>query len=108
MALYPNQAGKLNEVKGKPFKLERDIQKFFEQNLSVVMGLELVQLALRSAESKISISSVITLQHSIIFSPYYLYTPILCFVTYWLHDYILIDMENVNAVLLRTFLSKIL
>lgn len=60
MALYPNQAGKLNEVKGKPFKLEKDIQKFFEQNLSVVMGLELVKLALRSAESKVSISSVIT------------------------------------------------
>ena len=43
MALYTNQAGKLNEVKEKAFKLEKDIQKIFEGNLSEIMGLELVK-----------------------------------------------------------------
>jgi len=43
MALYTNQTGKLKEVKEKPFKLEKDIQKVFEENLSAVMGLELVK-----------------------------------------------------------------
>ena len=37
MALYINQTGKLKEVKEKPFKLEKDIQKVFEANLPVVM-----------------------------------------------------------------------
>jgi predicted transport protein len=43
MALYQNQSGKLTEVKEKPFKLEKDIQKVFETNLSAIMGLELVK-----------------------------------------------------------------
>lgn len=43
MALYINQTGKLREVKEKPFKLEKDIQKVFEANLSNIMGLELVK-----------------------------------------------------------------
>jgi predicted transport protein len=43
MALYINQTGKLSEVKEKPFKLEKDIQKVFEANLSDIMGLELVK-----------------------------------------------------------------
>jgi len=43
MALYTNQTGKLKEVKEKPFKLEKDIQKVFEANLSALMGLELVK-----------------------------------------------------------------
>ena len=43
MALYTNQTGKLKEVKEKPFKLEKDIQKVFEENLSPIMGLELVK-----------------------------------------------------------------
>ena len=34
MALYIKQTGKLKEVKEKPFKLEKDIQKVFEANLS--------------------------------------------------------------------------
>jgi len=37
MALYTNQTGKLKEVKEKPFKLEKDIQKVFEENLSAIM-----------------------------------------------------------------------
>jgi len=41
MALYINQTGKLKEVKEKPFKLEKDIQKVFETNLHAIMGLEL-------------------------------------------------------------------
>jgi hypothetical protein len=36
MALYTNQTGKLKEVKEKPFKLEKDIQKVFEENLSAL------------------------------------------------------------------------
>ncbi|MBN8833448.1 MAG: hypothetical protein ABS68_01040 [Niastella sp. SCN 39-18] len=43
MALYTNQTGKLKEVKEKPFKLEKDIQKVFEENLSDIMGLVLVK-----------------------------------------------------------------
>lgn len=43
MALYINQTGKLKEVKEKPFKLEKDIQKVFESNLYSIMGLELVK-----------------------------------------------------------------
>ena len=43
MALYINQTGKLKEVKEKPFKLEKDIQKVFETNLYAIMGLELVK-----------------------------------------------------------------
>ena len=43
MALYQNQSGKLNEVKEKPFKLEKDIQKVFEENLFTIMGLVLVK-----------------------------------------------------------------
>ncbi len=43
MALYLNQTGKLKEVKEKPFKLEKDIQKVFEANLYAIMGLELVK-----------------------------------------------------------------
>lgn len=43
MSLYINQTGKLKEVKEKPFKLEKDIQKVFESNLPAIMGLELVK-----------------------------------------------------------------
>lgn len=43
MALYTNQTGKLKEVKEKPFKLEKGIQKVFEENLSAIMGLVLVK-----------------------------------------------------------------
>lgn len=43
MALYINQTGILKEVKEKHFKLEKDIQKIFEANLSAIMGLELVK-----------------------------------------------------------------
>ena len=43
MALYINHTGKLREVKEKPFKLEKDIQKVFEANLYDIMGLELVK-----------------------------------------------------------------
>jgi len=43
MTLYINQTGKLKEVKEKPFKLEKDIQKLFEANIFSIMGLELVK-----------------------------------------------------------------
>lgn len=43
MALYTNTNGTLQEVKEKPFRLERDIQKIFEANLPMMMGLEMVK-----------------------------------------------------------------
>ena len=43
MKIYVNKKGKLVEVKPKPFKLEREIQKLFEDNLNALMGLNLVR-----------------------------------------------------------------
>lgn len=43
MVLYSKNSGILTEVKEKPFKLERDIQKLFEANIFSIMGLELVK-----------------------------------------------------------------
>ena len=43
MPLYINQNSKLKEVEEKAFKLEREIQKVFEDNLDIVMGLSLVK-----------------------------------------------------------------
>jgi predicted transport protein len=43
MPLFSHQSGKLKVVKEKPFKLERDIQRLFETNLQVIMGLDLVR-----------------------------------------------------------------
>lgn len=43
MTLYLNTTGKLKEVKEKPFKLEKDIQKLFEANLDTVMNLQFVK-----------------------------------------------------------------
>lgn len=43
MKIYTNKKGKLVEVKPKPFKLEREIQKLFEDNLNALMGLNLVR-----------------------------------------------------------------
>jgi predicted transport protein len=53
MALYINQTGNLKEVKEKPFKLEKDIQKVFEANLSGIMGLELVKSELTIKNKRI-------------------------------------------------------
>jgi len=43
MTIYKNSNGSLEEVQEKPFKLERDIQTVFEQNLQEVMALKLVR-----------------------------------------------------------------
>lgn len=43
MTLYANTNGLLKEVTEKPFKLERDIQTLFENNLNEVMSLTLVR-----------------------------------------------------------------
>ena len=43
MTLYINEEGNFKEIKEKSFKLEKDIQKVFETNLSAIMGLELVK-----------------------------------------------------------------
>ncbi|WP_157208910.1 DUF5655 domain-containing protein [Mariniflexile maritimum] len=43
MILYNNNSNILNQVKVKPFKLEREIQNIFESNLYEIMGLQLVK-----------------------------------------------------------------
>ena len=43
MALYKDKKGKLKAAEEKKFKLEKDIQKIFEANLSAMMGLELIK-----------------------------------------------------------------
>jgi len=43
MPIYLNQNNKLTEVEEKTFKLEREIQKVFEENLTTLMGLTLVK-----------------------------------------------------------------
>ena len=43
MKIYANKNGKLVEAKPKVFKLERDIQRLFEDNLQTLMGLTLVR-----------------------------------------------------------------
>lgn len=43
MNLYNLNKTKLSQLKEKPFKLEREIQQLFEQNLTQITGLELVQ-----------------------------------------------------------------
>lgn len=43
MNLYNLNKTKLAQLKEKPFKLEREIQNLFEQNLEQIMGLELVK-----------------------------------------------------------------
>lgn len=43
MILYSTQNNHLQEIKEKPFRLEKEIQTIFEANLSCIMGLELVR-----------------------------------------------------------------
>ncbi|MBD3638525.1 MAG: hypothetical protein HUJ25_14325 [Crocinitomicaceae bacterium] len=43
MGIYANKQGTLNQIKEAPFKLEREIQLLFEQNLNTIMGLVLVK-----------------------------------------------------------------
>ena len=43
MKIYANKNDKLVEIKPKAFKLERDIQRLFEDNLHTLMGLTLVR-----------------------------------------------------------------
>lgn len=43
MILYNNTSTQLNQIKEKPFKLEKEIQNIFEENLQNIMGLELVK-----------------------------------------------------------------
>ncbi len=44
MALYRNTSNQLEAIKEKPFKLEKEIQRLFENNLIAIMGLTLVLL----------------------------------------------------------------
>jgi len=43
MGIYANKQGTLTPIKESPFKLEREIQLLFEQNLNTIMGLVLVK-----------------------------------------------------------------
>lgn len=43
MILYLNHTGKLNEIKERNFKLEKDIQKLFESNLINITGLQFIK-----------------------------------------------------------------
>lgn len=43
MVLYHKNKGSFAEVKEKPFKLEKDLQQLFEENLSSIMNLTLVK-----------------------------------------------------------------
>jgi predicted transport protein len=43
MDLYKLDKAKLEEIKNKPFRLERDIQNIFEQNLDSIFALQLVK-----------------------------------------------------------------
>ncbi|TRX70720.1 DUF5655 domain-containing protein [Carboxylicivirga sp. M1479] len=43
MPLYKINKGKIDQIKERPFKLERDIQNLFESNLNTIMGLDLVK-----------------------------------------------------------------
>lgn len=43
MQLYQQQKGTLSDLKEKPFKLEKDIQKLFEANLEQITGFKFVQ-----------------------------------------------------------------
>ena len=43
MALFKNTSSKLEGIKENQFKLEREIQRLFENNLPLIMGLELVK-----------------------------------------------------------------
>lgn len=43
MILYRQTQHQLNDIKEKPFKLEKEIQKLFETNLSIIMNIELVK-----------------------------------------------------------------
>lgn len=43
MILYNNNSSTLNQIKEKPFKLEREIQSVFEKNIQEVMSLKLVK-----------------------------------------------------------------
>ena len=43
MILYNNTTLQLQQVKEKPFKLESEIQKIFENNLQLIMGLQIVR-----------------------------------------------------------------
>lgn len=43
MTIYKITGEALTEIKEKPFALERDIQRLFERNLSLIMGLQFVK-----------------------------------------------------------------
>jgi predicted transport protein len=43
MSIYKNHNGSISQIKEKPFKLEKEIQHLFEDNLNTIMGLELVK-----------------------------------------------------------------
>ena len=53
-------------IKEKPFKLERDIQNVFENNLTTIMGLTLVKSEFSIKNKRIDTLAFGTLQSSIV------------------------------------------
>jgi len=43
MPIYSSDKNPITLIREKPFKLERDIQSFFEENLGTIMSLQLVK-----------------------------------------------------------------
>jgi hypothetical protein len=58
MQLFKNNKQTLSSLKEKPFKLEKDIQRLFEQNLESIANLKLIQ-----SEFTIKSNRIDTLAH---------------------------------------------
>ena len=58
MALFKSTSTKLEVVKESPFKLEREIQRLFENNLPLIMGLEFVKSEFTSKNKRMSNNNI--------------------------------------------------
>ena len=58
MPIFLNYNNTLEEIKEKPFKLEKDIQRLFEANLAAIMGLALVKSECQKLGVNVAISQV--------------------------------------------------
>lgn len=69
MALYKyNTSGVFSEIKEKPFKLERDIQRMFETNMSEIMGLEMIKSEFTIKDRRIDIRLPLILNRRLLLS----------------------------------------
>lgn len=70
MTLFLNKSGAIKEVKEKPFKLEKEIQKLFEANLNSIMGLEFVKSEFTIKNKRIDTLAFDTLSNAFIIIEY--------------------------------------